>query len=260
MLAVDISRYSGPVSVEQWRIVKALGYDLAIVGLWTGVRGYDQADAVIRSAYGAGLHVAAYVGLEEGWTGAHHVDKALSLLTSEAQALLKFIAVDVELRGVDLRMVWSAVDALNERGFRPIIYTAYSAWRNFLGDTEDFKSLPLWNANYKPDPDLDLALMYGGWTRAVGHQYRYTTFLAGPRLNVDISLFDDQFVLAGEEHDMVTVIDGLTTVWTKLDQIQLAMNDCEAGRAWNSDQVRQWAEEAKQDGVVAIKKALGLQQ
>ena len=65
-----------------------------------------------------------------------------------------------------------AVALAESRRWRCGIYTSFGWWRE-NGDSQGFKRLPLWLANYNglPSltwPDLDLP---GGWSQLAGHQY-----------------------------------------------------------------------------------------
>lgn len=201
MKAIDVSIYSGEITVDQWRQVKRDGYGLGIVGLFHGRTVNRYAGQQLGAAIQAGLNVAAYVLIAPwtGWNGAQQVAAGLA----EAQAYranLRFLAVDVEIDGVTGKMVRQALDAVVEMGHRPIIYTGGWWWQNRF----NFSGYPLWAAQYpcslpgEPENLLHTVELFGGWKRdnLVGWQYKGTTDLHG--VNCDLNWFDEGFVKANE--------------------------------------------------------------
>ena len=45
------------------------------------------------------------------------------------------------------------------------IYTAAWWWRDYMADSDAFKSMPLWFAHWDWEETLDLRIPFGGWTR-----------------------------------------------------------------------------------------------
>ncbi|HUV73876.1 MAG TPA: GH25 family lysozyme [Anaerolineae bacterium] len=202
MRGIDVSVYSGEITIDQWRKVKADGYGLAVVGLFHGRTVNRYAGQQLGAAIQAGLNVAAYVLIAPwtGWNAAQQVAAGLA----EAQVYrssLWFVAVDVEIDGVTGKMVREALDAVKEMGHRPIIYTGGWWWQNRF----NFSDYPLWAAQYpafltdEPENLLHTVKLFGGWTREklVGWQYKGTTDLHG--VNCDLNWFDETFVKSQEK-------------------------------------------------------------
>lgn len=64
--------------------------------------------------------------------------------------------------------IYNHANALEARLLHPGIYTSKEMWRR-IGNPTDLSDLPLWDANYGEALRFNVA--YGGWTRAVGHQF-----------------------------------------------------------------------------------------
>jgi len=193
MKAIDVSIYSGEISVDQWRKVKADGYDLAIVGLFHGRSVNPYAAQQMRTAHEAGMLLAGYVLLAPwmGWTGTEQVQLGMAQIDSRLRAPIEFIAVDCEIDGITEGMILEALMSVEDHNLRPIIYTGWWWWYGHFNDSRAFPYIPLWAADYDGEANLDTR-MYGGWTKAVGKQYAGTTMLHG--VNCDLNFFDDAFV------------------------------------------------------------------
>ena len=81
-------------------------------------------------------------------------------------------------------------------GLSAIIYAKQDDWQRITGDTQQFKSLPLWHpktigGDDINEPDLgNPGYTFGGWTTRTGKQYVLDTFLDNPRIQVDLNVFD----------------------------------------------------------------------
>ena len=195
---VDISVYQGRVEPPTWRSLRALGERVAVVGSWHGLSANPHAGHNLGAARAAGLRIATYVALNGSVAGREAVERGLRACGSTRRDLA-FVALDCEIDGITPGTVADAERAVREAGLRPAVYTARWWWRDRFGDPHDFAHLPLWNAAYDGDPDIDFARVpYGGWAAAdvIGEQYTGTTSLAG--LDVDRNSFRRSFVL-GEE-------------------------------------------------------------
>lgn len=206
--AIDVSTYGGAISADQWREVKADGYQLAVVGLWHGKSINPYANQQCLGALDAGLMIAGYVYLAPwtGRTGSQQVDVGMGTLSIAAVDNLRFMALDAECDGISEGMIARAIDWVIAYDLRPIIYTGRWWWVEHFGNPEMFKDLPLWTAQYPlvlpNQPNLlDIPLLYGGWRRErlVGWQWKGTTDLHG--VNCDLNVFDAAFV-RGEEEEM----------------------------------------------------------
>lgn len=239
MKAFDGSRYSFgnvvvpvPVLEELHRPVANHGYgcDLAIIGSWHGgSEGYDAAEQTLVNCRVVGLLTATYIALSPSMSGRESVDEGRRRCGNE-WGLLKFVAVDAETIGVTAAHVRDAVQAILEYGGTPVVYTAHYIWRQMMGDdSTEFSGLPLWNAYYDDDPDIDYQkLPYGGWTIAklAGEQYTNTTDIAGG-VAVDFSVFSDEWILSLTQGipdtDFAGTVKALREAWGK-DMADLAVN------------------------------------
>lgn len=210
MRAIDVSVYSGEIPVEKWRAVKADGYDLAIIGLFHGRTANRYAAQQMRAAHEAGMLLAGYVLIAPwtGMTGGWQVDAGLEVAAPELIPQLRFLPVDMEVDGITEAMAAGAVTRVEAgEGLRPLIYTGRWWWVYHFGDSQAFKDIPLWTAQYpffmpdEPENLLEWVKLYGGWTRdkLVGWQYTNTTQFHG--INCCKDWFDDAWI-RGEEEPM----------------------------------------------------------
>jgi GH25 family lysozyme M1 (1,4-beta-N-acetylmuramidase) len=69
------------------------------------------------------------------------------------------------------------------------IYSSRSKWLKLTNDSQEFLGAPLWDANYRPEREIDdYYVPYGGWIRPLIHQYQGTTDLCG--VTVDLNWAD----------------------------------------------------------------------
>jgi len=215
MLGLDVSVYSGEITAEKWRQIKALGYEVAVIGLFHGQTANRYANRQCFAAKEAGMITAGYIYLAP-WTGKSGEEQVLVGLDTVGELLAKemcFVAIDCECDGITKEMIWQAVDTVRAKGLRAIIYTARWWWKDHFGDPHDFAGVPLWSAYYDNDPDLDFPKMpYGNWeptlhigVRAaqtagiMGEQYQGTVYICG--INCDLNWFDERFIRE-EDDDM----------------------------------------------------------
>lgn len=208
MDALDVSVYSREIPVEKWRAVKAEGYDLAIVGLFHGRTVNRYAAQQTEAAWEAGMLNAYYVLLAPwtGLSGKEQVRKGIEV--SAGVPADTFFAIDCEVDGITEAMIREALEEADRFGAPHIcIYTGRWWWVDHFGDSQAFKDIPLWAAQYKPLPDratnlLDEVKLYGGWTRdkLVGWQYTNTTQFHG--INCCKDFFDDAWIADLKEEPM----------------------------------------------------------
>lgn len=190
--AIDISKYQGKPSRSWWRELKADGWELAIVGSWHGLSANEHVAINLANARAAGLKIATYVALNNR-PGDAAVRMAKSLIGGVLWDSLSFVAIDCEVDGITNSIIEDAIQEVGKLKQRPIIYTAHWWWVGHYGDEQGFSHIPLWNAFYDQDPDIDFSRRpYGGWSDVVGEQYTGTTQLLG--IGVDKNTFRREFV------------------------------------------------------------------
>jgi len=198
MLAIDISMYQGHPGPDWWQQLRSDGWELAIVGSWHGLSPNQHAEQNLKEAKAAGLRTATYIALNSG-AGRESVRKGKRACGS-AWADLAFVAIDCETDGITKTIISEAEAEVRNENLRPIIYTAGWWWRDRFGDPDDFKHLPLWNADYDQVPARDFPSPYGGWALSdlKGKQYDGSTRQRHPMLfgvEVDKNNFDGDWVL-----------------------------------------------------------------
>ena len=213
---IDISRSAGEPSVPEFESIKQQGYRFVIVSGWGGVNPNCHAQVQLSRARSAGLLTAGYCYLNfaSAWDGGRQVREALAAF-GDGAAFLGFLAIDVETSARNqlspglrletpdasaqqqaLTRIAEAVEEVKRVGLRPVIYTKKSDWLRVTGDTQQFKSIPLWHPRTIGGDALhqpDLARRgdtFGGWTSRVGKQFELDTILNCPPIKVDLDVFD----------------------------------------------------------------------
>ena len=198
---VDVSVYAGSISPEQWATAAAAGVKVAVIGAWHGKHPNPNCEQWMADAVAAGLAVAVYVAIN-ALPGAEAVAKGAAACGDEWQHA-NFVALDVEITGVDQQIIDSAIDAVTTDGLRPVLYTGRWFWQEHahLGDPNwaSARGVPLWHAAYDGDRSLTFGRSgpYGGWTAEslIGHQYAGTNTEDG--FSDDRNVFDRAFIAAG---------------------------------------------------------------
>ena len=232
--ALDVSFGAQEVTPEWCERRIAEGVTHLGVNLWAGLSPMLYAERALRYWREAGGKTIGYFALNAHYSGVAHTDIAYASAGEEWQ-YLEYVAIDCEVEGITLPKIQEAVDTVTKYGGKPIIYTGYWWWKMEFGNPQDFKHLPLWNALYDGDPDLDFGnYPYGGWTTdsVIMEQYQGTTDLDG--VAVDWNVFYDQ-----EDVDVDTIIQALHVIWKVADNLEAQAKSVK-------------------DAVVEIKKVLGI--
>ena len=210
MLAIDCSNYSGEITVEQARALYASGVRRAIVQIVNPDILTHRQQIPVLLACGVEVEVYVYVWFS---SGEQFVRDRVAWACREAAAfpLISRVWLDCEQSDADdppfaylteptTQIIAAAVETVEVRGFSAGIYTARWWWVPGTSDSHAFAHLPLWNANYDGDPDLDPA-GYGGWNVPAMEQYQGSTTLAGVPM-VDLNAYtNDRFT----ETDAITL-------------------------------------------------------
>lgn len=210
MKGVDLS---GPstgnkeVPVAAFQAMKQDRTGIAVIGAWDGLAQYAAAEATAKNATTAGLLTAGYTALTPSVKGDMAVNIAYAAFGMEAQHL-EFMAIDAEIYGITNIHIDAAEKRILALGMRPIIYTAPWFWndpRGMNGSTA-FAGLPLWNAHYDGNPDVNFQnAPYGGWVlkKLAGEQYTGTTTYCG--VSVDMNTFSDDFLLGAPQNPLAAL-------------------------------------------------------
>ena len=189
-LVIDCSNYSGEISAEQAKGLYAAGVREAVVQIVNEhVLTHRQQIPVLQAA---GIEVSGYVYV---WFSAGP-EWAADRVRWAATELARYTAPNQTMLWLDCEQsdhddppfdyihqltsptIRGCIQAVEEYGFRPGIYTAAWWWFPGTSNSTEFSDLPLWNANYDLDPDID-PVDYGGWAVPKMEQYQPNTSLAG---------------------------------------------------------------------------------
>lgn len=210
-VGIDVSSYSGSISVEQFQALRSLGYEFVIVQAWGGISRNPHASSQITNALRAEMQIAAYCLLkyDSSTTGAQQVDEAISAIGNNLVENLRFLAIDVELPqgwGVGtnpVARIQNAIARAKAYGLRVVIYTNQNYWNLITNNSINFNNIPLWEARWRNVEDWSFFReqpRFGGWSRRVGWQFledAYLTTTEPHNLLVDLNVFDRSF-LSGE--------------------------------------------------------------
>lgn len=196
--AIDVSYEE--VSFEEAQALYAQGYRLAVQCILAAPPGtYEQpAHRVtnLRNFKAAGFHIAGYIALRPEYGGSYIVDRAKDGFPQDLWEQLYFVAPDIEIEGISLSQVLSALARLHTLG-QPteVVYTNYSSWHDEMGNPPFPLYAKLWNASWDGNPDVDYErLPFGGVTldRVCGEQYQGDTVVSG--VHVDLNVFRKSFL------------------------------------------------------------------
>lgn len=218
-LAIDISNHNGPLSADVAACLYANGIGVGVQAIdppppFPLTRTRQQLATLVAAGYTPPL-VDAYVWWFPLDDGVDPLQRRLDLLEgfgieevwldAEDTAALR-LPLDLAIERIE-----RALDAIRRRGFRRGIYTAAWYWNEHLGGTTAFARERLWSvgskqgSGYGDVPDsLDLAVPYGGWTRAEGIQYTSRGAVCGLD-GVDMSVWEDAGMV--NEEDVRRIID-----------------------------------------------------
>jgi hypothetical protein len=183
-LALDISNYTGPITIADVAAWRDAGVGLVIVQAVDPPAGYPPGCTLqqIQTLNEADMPADAYVFF---WFDSDpgHVDHALSLLEGIKLGRVWLDLEDVSAKGYDQATTeakvadalqrcdaWSQAHNLPSTG----IYTGSWYWASelYMGNTQTFKGRDLWDAHYDYIPDaLQGFQSYGGWTGCVIKQH-----------------------------------------------------------------------------------------
>lgn len=146
------------VTLDEARRLFNAGVRVAFQCLWTGIERPDPCVNNLHSYKAAGLITCGYLSVSPGRSGLQHVIEGYDNLPVDIKApgYLRYVAVDVELPNLSfVEHVLQALGAMQGRGFEPLVYTSYNAWKNLLGDPTPPAGTLLWNAFWDNDADFD---------------------------------------------------------------------------------------------------------
>jgi GH25 family lysozyme M1 (1,4-beta-N-acetylmuramidase) len=186
-LGIDCSNYSGVLSPQSARCLRAAGFEFLIAGTQVPSVTRQQLEAAIA----AGLEAQAYVYLYWSRDTAGEVRRALDGIAGLPVSRLWLDCEDAA-RGLSPGAIVERIEAaLAACGDLPAgIYTGRWWWRAATGDSTAFAHLPLWHAEYRGAIDSPPALHdfhpYGGWQAPALWQFQGTTAVCG--FSVDLNV------------------------------------------------------------------------
>jgi len=189
---IDVSRYQGAILQPQWEALYAAGQRVAVVGS-AHPSPNPHAEGNLARAEAAGFILATYAVVWPGLPSGTTIQVAKQMC-GRFWDNLSFVGIDCETDGITEAQIYGMEQAILAEGLRPIMYTGQWWWQGHFGDSQAFKHLPLWTANYRTPPNSDAVPLYGGWGREqlIGHQWAGTVSLAG--VTVDRNNFLRDFI------------------------------------------------------------------
>lgn len=229
-LGMDISRYQGVISVEDWRTLKE-EYGIEFVFIRAGYRGYGDGGSMnedeccaenIENAHEAGVAVGIYY-FSQAITESEAVDEAehcLEIIGDHKDMIDLPVVTDYEysgapgrLRGADLSdgertaIVNAFCDRVEEDGYIPGIYANKSMLQSDMILNDIPEEHLIWMANFVCDDGAGTySTSYGGALSAWQFSSRFTGFGEGRNglnlmksVNLDLDLWYGAF--PGEDDD-----------------------------------------------------------
>lgn len=214
---IDFGIFSRVPSAEEVDKLVADGYEVAVIGLYHGQTVNHKAAAQLQ-AFSGKMHLCGYLfhDYEDGLTDKDAVRTARNAAGTYWDDL-KWVALDYEhdISHPINTKVLRALEEVRLRGQRPVIYTAFWAWTDFMRNTVEFMDVPLWYAQYNDIPILGTPNPgYGNFHKIIGHQYKGSTRIPtvrGQTFNVDLNMFDKDFLLEKES----TMAEPTANQWLK---------------------------------------------
>ncbi len=235
MWGIDCS-FDELTPVEANRL-RAAGVEVFGQCLWTGDQQPPVAVNNIRVAKAAGMIPFGYLSVSprkpqenNPWQGEDHVKAGYDSLPEDVKKMLRHVALDVELQGLKFDYhVNSGVVGLINRGYAPLVYTSYNAWKNYMGDPPAGVGWYLWNAFWDNDADYDFARFpYGGGNfTLIGEQYTGGQNVEGQFADRD--RFEDTFF--AQPAPPQRVITGINQEFHDGDRVRFTLNYSDGSEA-----------------------------
>lgn len=193
------------LSLHEARRLKGIGVKVWMQCLWTATRAPEVRVPNLRNAIQVGLIPVGYISINRSaLSGRWHVDAALTGFPDDLWNALQMVEIDVELQGIRVANIRSAVERVRELGQPQVaIYTSYNAWVNYVipSNPTTFTDCLLHNALWDKAPDIDFpSLPFGGWTldQLVAEQWSGGTYVEG--VFVDRNTFIKELLVPEEDN------------------------------------------------------------
>ena len=202
MEALSISTTGAASVTPDWCVARlAEGYQMLVVGLWTGNAANANAERALRYWREVGGRTAAYYSIYHAKPVPEHFGRA-RIAAGDEWAELNFVGIDCEINMINADMVLESANLVQGDGLRPVVSTHLSFWKEHMGNPLSCRDLPLWNANYPQDPHRAFAAnlvspKFGGWEECVGHQRQGTHQVDG--VAAELNTFDDAWIETGTD-------------------------------------------------------------
>jgi|SRR3990167_3529942 len=195
--AADMSNYGKELTKEEAKCFVNNNYKLIISGTQDTYYFLQQ----IKTAHEAGLAVHAYVYLNWGISKEQTLN-ALNIIKNTPVERL-WLDCEAPAEGASATEIIEEIKKCIEISSSQIpvgIYTRYGWWTDVVNNTTEFSYLPLWNAYYDNDPDIDFyRLPYGGWTDVFIEQFGDTRIVCGQSIDVNVLNIKEARMLSDEE-------------------------------------------------------------
>lgn len=167
--AIDVSHWAGAFARSKLAAAQAAGATKLIVG----TQRQDIATAQIDHAKALGMEVEAYVYIYFASNPAERVRRDLTWLRAAGVSRLWIDAEDTVPGFTQDEYVAGIRGAVEAAGSACAgIYTGGWWWKPRTGDSDAFKHLPLWAAQYDGIADLSRVTLFGSWSSMAMKQYR----------------------------------------------------------------------------------------
>lgn len=192
------------LTLNEARCLKTRGIHIFVQALTalprTGLHQPSARISNLRNADAVGLQTAGYLLIGPGMTGKQAVAEARRNIPMLVWNRLKFVAVDVEVTGIDDTQVLAALREVERLGRVAVVYTSWNTWNTMIVPRNSTliadHGYGVWNASWDNHPGINFTyLPFGGWSPAdvIGEQWSGGTLICGQ--SVDQNTFQEYVLL-----------------------------------------------------------------
>lgn len=193
MLAVDVSNYTGPVSIENLQAWWDSGIRLVIIQAFPPSQSAKYQNQVEQEQACVSFGIPFEIYIYDYLTDPQWRADALSGLVGTNADRIWMDEEDTTAKGLSptkrTNAIAASLQAVTDAGFTRGIYTGRWWWTGYLANPSRFSAEPLWDANYDGIADATADFVpYGGWSQPTMKQYQGTSTLDGvSQVDLDVT-------------------------------------------------------------------------
>jgi hypothetical protein len=224
---LDVSSFSGLISIPTWKAVRRDGWEWVIVQAWGALSGGGSGPnplcrAQLSTGRSGGLRTAIYIVIPpDDDLHTHELIRVAKEAAGDEYEAVEWVALDIE--DEDRRLLHPTdpegrlAGAVHHIPDKPVaIYTNASYWVPMMRGSTAFSYLPLWEGNWHGVPELDHNFhSFGGWSGRAALQYQGTTTIQG--FAADLNVVDPELIMGD--------VDPCAAVREQRDRLERQLED-----------------------------------